>query len=283
MSFRRLFIIAAISLASGQGVKVQAAGHVYLFLSSIPGSCTESSHLNWINCSAVSLYYSTLDYSFDGFTFDPIKVEKLLDRATPLLMQHASSSADIDTMILDVCAPGETAPFTFRMVCSNSTVAVVEHPSVGGTNTKENVALRANLVRWYHSVGGGSTVETYTHDSINRSGHIDDDTDGDGHLDITDDDDDNDGMFDWEEFVAGTDPTDPDSRFVLNFVNNTAQGDEIKWVSVENKLYTIWVSTNAQAGFRFLTSGVIGTGPTTSYLNTNDLGRTRCYQVRVEY
>jgi hypothetical protein len=58
-------------------------------------------------------------------------------------------------------------------------------------------------------------------------------------------DTDHDGMTDYAEFIAGTDPTDPTS--LLHFTSTTlldAQHVQLQWTAVSNRLYQLNVSSN---------------------------------------
>ncbi|MCX6904174.1 MAG: hypothetical protein NTW03_12005, partial [Verrucomicrobia bacterium] len=59
------------------------------------------------------------------------------------------------------------------------------------------------------------------------------------------DDFDHDGLSNQAEFLAGTSPVDPQSRFAL-LVPTVADGSPVtvRWTSVANKIYTVWRSTN---------------------------------------
>src|SRR5262249_19720497 len=56
---------------------------------------------------------------------------------------------------------------------------------------------------------------------------------------------DHDGMTDYAEFIAGTDPTDPNSRFRFTSITNQAnQLVRMQWTTVSNRLYQVSTSTN---------------------------------------
>ena len=73
-------------------------------------------------------------------------------------------------------------------------------------------------------------------------------------------DTDNDGMYAWQEYVAGTDPTNPASVFRLIGVTLDGSGETISWYGVTGKTYAVYGSTNLTAGWlpSPLTSGVPG-------------------------
>jgi hypothetical protein len=63
---------------------------------------------------------------------------------------------------------------------------------------------------------------------------------------------DGDGFHDWQEYRAGTDPTDAGSRLILTGINQVPAGASdmvIEWQSASNRIYRIGVSSNIAAGF----------------------------------
>ena len=96
-------------------------------------------------------------------------------------------------------------------------------------------------------------------------------------------DTDHDGMSDYAEFIAGTDPTDPASRFY--FTGETVQGNrlvEMDWTVVTNRLYQVNVSTNLRAWLPATGWLQASNGPTMSYTVTNSGAGSRFYRVQVK-
>jgi hypothetical protein len=94
---------------------------------------------------------------------------------------------------------------------------------------------------------------------------------------------DHDGATDWQEYVAGTDPTDPNSVFKLVGVQPAANGEVVvQWKSVAGKSYAIEKSTDLTAGFYELVPDVFATPPVNSYTDVNPPGATAVfYRIRV--
>jgi len=63
------------------------------------------------------------------------------------------------------------------------------------------------------------------------------------------DDADHDGLLTWQEYVAGTNPTNPASVFRITGRNVNAQGTVIRWSSASNKLYNLSRTTNLLQSF----------------------------------
>jgi hypothetical protein len=97
----------------------------------------------------------------------------------------------------------------------------------------------------------------------------------DGSSDFIDSD--NDGMNNWQEWRAGTDPTDSLSllRMLSPSATNNPSAIVISWQSVPNRTYFLQRSSNANTPITFLTiqSNIIGLVGNTAYEDTNASNR----------
>jgi hypothetical protein len=87
-------------------------------------------------------------------------------------------------------------------------------------------------------------------------------------------DTDGDGMTDYAEFIAGTNPTNAASKLVfLSVTVQTNRFVQLQWVAVRDRLYQVESSTNF-AGWTPLTGWLQASGSPMSYTATNfDFGR----------
>jgi len=99
-------------------------------------------------------------------------------------------------------------------------------------------------------------------------------------------DDDQDGMSNYAEFRAGTDPQLLSSRFeaeVATIEGVTGIPVELRWDSISNRWYTIRRSTDLTEGFEVLVTGEEATPPTNTF---QDVTATNApayfYRVEVE-
>jgi hypothetical protein len=95
----------------------------------------------------------------------------------------------------------------------------------------------------------------------------------DGSADYKDSD--GDGMNNWQEWIAGTDPTDPTSllKLMAQTVTNNATNISLTWQSVTNRTYFIQRTTDLIGEpFSILASNVLGQAGTTSFTDTNAVG-----------
>lgn len=81
------------------------------------------------------------------------------------------------------------------------------------------------------------------------------------------DDRDGDGMLDWMEDIAGTDPTNSESIFVISSVGQTGDADAvvIGWQSATDRVYSVEMATNILSGFNPLVSALPATPPINVY------------------
>jgi len=104
----------------------------------------------------------------------------------------------------------------------------------------------------------------------------------DGSVDYGDQD--GDGMNNWQEWRAGTDPTNSASVLrLLAVTTNTNLGVTLTWESATGVLYDLERSTGigAQATFMRVATGIVGQDVTTSFTETNAAGGYRFYRVAI--
>jgi hypothetical protein len=105
----------------------------------------------------------------------------------------------------------------------------------------------------------------------------------DGSVDFADSD--GDGLNNWQEWKAGTSPTNAASVLQMASPSNTASGVIVTWQSVTNVTYYLQGSTNLaiQPAFTTLQSNLVGQVGTTSYTDTAATnGGTHFYRVGVQ-
>jgi subtilisin-like proprotein convertase family protein len=93
-------------------------------------------------------------------------------------------------------------------------------------------------------------------------------------------DTDNDGSSDYDEWRAGTQPTNAASKLSIDVVQAGPNG-QIGWQSVSGKTYTIEYSTNLLSGFQTLETNITATPPENSFTNLPAAPRA-FYRIRLE-
>jgi hypothetical protein len=106
-----------------------------------------------------------------------------------------------------------------------------------------------------------------------------------GHTGVDPNDDpDRDGLSNVGEYVAGTSPTDSQSRFaILNVVADPLGGLRIEWSSVPGKFYTLQKSDDLFSGFADLQTHIGATAPQNVFRDGSAAGAgPYFYRLRVE-
>ena len=91
----------------------------------------------------------------------------------------------------------------------------------------------------------------------------------DGSADYTDPD--RDGLNNWQEWVAGTDPTNAASVLRVAPLTGSGSGVVVSWLSATNHIYSVERSTNvgAHPPFQVLATGLLGQAGMTTFTDTN--------------
>jgi sugar lactone lactonase YvrE len=98
---------------------------------------------------------------------------------------------------------------------------------------------------------------------------------------------DNDGVPNWKEYRAGTDPTKADSRLRLGppepRVKNGKKHLALKWLTAPGKAYVIETTDDIVAGvWTIVSAGVIGDGNYKEFLDANTSETTLYYRIRLQ-
>ncbi|HEX7576439.1 MAG TPA: thrombospondin type 3 repeat-containing protein, partial [Verrucomicrobiae bacterium] len=95
-------------------------------------------------------------------------------------------------------------------------------------------------------------------------------------------DTDHDGMSDYAEFIAGTNPTNAASRFYFAKAAQTNHLFQLEWTVVSNRLYQVSASTNLSSWPPVTGWLQASNDPTMSYIVTNAAGGAHFYRVQVQ-
>ena len=98
-----------------------------------------------------------------------------------------------------------------------------------------------------------------------------------------DSDSDEDGATDGDEVIAGMNPNDANSLFVLSGITPSGTDVVIKWYSASNRTYAVWGSTNLLTNaWSFIEGGIISTPPINACPTTPTSVTAEFYRIELE-
>jgi len=97
-------------------------------------------------------------------------------------------------------------------------------------------------------------------------------------------DQDGDGMLSWEEWVAGTSPTNVADVLKMDMeVHAVGNSSMLAWSSVSNRVYKVWRSTDLTEGFRQVSGNLQATPPVNTFNEPQmPVGQPVYYRISVE-
>ena len=96
--------------------------------------------------------------------------------------------------------------------------------------------------------------------------------DWDGADPSPDADPDGDGLTNWQEYLAGTDPLNANSVLRVTRIGAVVDGVRLTWESVAGRVYAIEMAASLDAPFLAIVKGLEATPPGNSYVVPVDIG-----------
>jgi len=94
-------------------------------------------------------------------------------------------------------------------------------------------------------------------------------------------DQDGDNMLTWQEYIAGTDPTNRASCFRVTRVDSSGPLRIMQWLSTSERLYHLYAATNLEAEFAVVTTNLPATPPVNTFVDDRGEGSVKFYRVGV--
>ncbi len=196
-------------------------------------------------------------YAASHTSLDKIAAGGMVSGACQVVMTRAGAAIPLGQVILDGGGGSDYTAFSLR----NSTNWLLREQAVGDLIVTETTGD-----------SDGDTLPDYWENDYYGSrtnADVSADTDGDDHSS-------------WEEFIAGTVPTNGNS--VLAIVSNNVVASSnmvVQWTSVDGKQYALLWATNLLNEFAVVSSNIAATAPENVYTDVIQNVSIFFYQVRV--
>lgn len=272
-------------LLLGSGV-LTANGAITLTIPGIPGNSTIPGYSGAIDVQSFSQGAGrTVSFNQKNITVSPtsqseITFSKQMDSATPLLYDAATHGAAIPSAEIDFVNSSTNIALFYQIHLGQVYITSVS-TSAGSSIPGESFSLFYEKITWsYIRVDGGNNTASW--DRISNTGtnnSASPDSDGDGLPDEWEmlyfgnlnygptDDPDHDGLSNYQEYLAGTNPNDANSVLRVTDIGAGSGQVSLTWNSVAGKTYTIYGASQINGPYSpLLTVPSAGDGVTSTNL-----------------
>ena len=296
-----LALVAVLGLCA----PAHATVNIYLSISGVPGESTDAGHVGWT--SALALSHGMQQLPTGATLHSPLTFQKYVDKGSPTLYMDLCQGTRIPYTQIDLVQNASTNVQFYRINLTNVVVSQVQASS-GGDPVYESVSLVYQQIAWtYTSVdlAGNPTSTNYaTWNLASNSGYYTNgayavDSDGDGIPDwwmlqyfghptglasdntLATQDYDGDGLSNYQEYIAGTDPTSANSVFRVSKINLASGLARVTWTSVAGKTYSLYGSADVRGPYALITSGIPSTGTGETYYDLPGSSSMQFFRVSV--
>ncbi len=243
----------------------------YILINGIGGDSTAPGHVGWTDVLSMGHGISmTLVSGGGGSGFgrpvhEPLTFTKRLDQGSPLLYNALCRGTVIPNAQIDFMLSAPTVIQFYKVTLNNVIVTSVQASANGDVPT-ETISLVYGQVTWtYTQVNApGQPASTASWNLTNNTGNYSvtlSDSDHDGLPDAwemqyfntlaygANDDPDHDGLSNYQEFFAGTNPNDANSVLRVTDIQLASGQVNLTWNSVAGKTYTIYSASKVNGPY----------------------------------
>jgi type VI secretion system Hcp family effector len=261
---------------------VNSRGAIFMYITNAPGEVTAPPYVNWIQVDSFS--YGVAKPTNSTPRHSAVFVTKLTDKASPKLAELCNKGQRSPLLKIEFTRPAGSQLTRFYQIALKDALVSTYDSGSGGNRPTETVSFVYSRIDWTYTEFDVRDVAVtnraaYWDLSRNVGGQIvtpvGQDTDGDGTPDVDDPDDDNDGMPDsyeqafglnplvndangdldgdgmtnYEEYVAGTDPGKATSNFRVSATQVDATTARLTWTSAAGKTYEVKASAQVNGTY----------------------------------
>src|SRR6185312_6441414 len=188
-------------------------------------------------------------------THSELTFTKLTDETTPLLYDAATHGGPIKSAELDFVTVSKTSTVYYKVILNGVYVSGISTGSGPDVRLGDSFSLFYEKITWsYIRVDRDFTAswDRVSNTGTNNLVATNPDSDGDGLPDAwetqyfgtlaygANDDPDHDGLSNYQEYIAGTDPGNANSVLRVTDINAASGQVNLTWNSVAGKTYTIY-------------------------------------------
>jgi type VI secretion system Hcp family effector len=244
------WLLLGLSSASGSG------GEILMQMSGITGESTAYGHAGWMDVLAMSHGVEKADQSTKA-SHNSLAFTKRTDATSPLLYDRVNQGTVIPDVKIEFIRSSPPLIQFYQITLTSARIESVQDLAGAGSDMMESVLLAYEQISWSYtqvaSPGMPATTATWnvaTNIGTYSTNLTDTDLDGmpnayelsvnlDPNFSDAGVDRDHDGLTNYQEFLAGTDPRNANSVFRVRRINLASGQVRITWNSVAGKTYTI--------------------------------------------